>query len=521
MSRHSRQPSLGRPFLVLAALLAAGACSRPEEAPAPGEPATELTAEQAAEALGGVPYLSDQEGPSLIVPDEFTDMWETWTGDLDGIVQRRLLRVLVSYNSTNYYVDRGQQGGIAYEMFRLLEKELNRRFATGALPIDVLFIPVTRDRLLPALIDGHGDIAAASLTVTDARRQVVDFSAPLARGVREVVVSGPGAAPLGRIEDLAGDDVFVRVSSSYAESLAGLSAGFRERGLDPVEVVPVDERLETEDILEMVSAGVFSYTVADDYLARLWAQVLEGIEIHPELAIAENRDIAWALRKASPQLKGFVDEFLRTHRAGTLTGNVILNRYLESPRRIRNPGSETDVERFRSMVGLFQKYGDRYGFNWLLLAAQAYQESRLDQSMRSPAGAVGVMQLLPSTARDPNVNIHDITALENNIHAGAKYLRFILDRYFEDADMDDVDRHLFAFASYNAGPARVAGLRREAAAIGLDPNQWRDNVEVVAAREVGREPVQYVANILKYYFAYRLVVERSLGQSAARRAATG
>jgi membrane-bound lytic murein transglycosylase MltF len=503
------------PRVALAVLLASVACSRPEEPPG------ELTADHVAEALGGVPHGGTQKGPSLIVPDEFADVWETWTGDLDGIVRRRVLRVLVTHSSTHYYVDRGRQGGILYEMFRLLEKDLNRRFQTGALSIDVLFIPVERDRLISALLEGHGDIAAAALTVTEARLKLVDFSLPVARGVEEVVVSGPGVTGLNRVEDLSGRKVHVRPSSSYAESLEALNATLREQGLDPVEIVPVDERLETEDVLEMVNAGVFSITVVDDYLANLWGQVLDGIRVHRDVAVGSGRSIAWALRRGSPKLKAVVDEFLRGHRAGTLTGNVILNRYLRRADRITNPGDEEDLERFRSMVGLFEKYGEQYGLEWLFLVAQAYQESGLDNSRRSPRGAVGVMQLLPSTAGDPNVNVSDVHILENNVHAGAKYLRFILDRYFASEEMDNFNRHLFALAAYNAGPARVRALRREAAQMGLDPNRWLDNVEVVAARRVGREPVQYVANILKYYFAYRLLAERSLGRSAARKAAEG
>ena len=323
------------------------------------------------------------------------------------------------------------------------------------------------------------------------------------------------------LDDLSGLSVYVRLSSSYAESLEALNADFRERGLEQVTVVPVDERLEDEDVLDMVNAGVFPISVVDDYYADLWARVLDDLRVHRDVAVGVGGDIAWAIRPGSPRLKGFLDQFLRTHRAGTLTGNVILNRYLREARKITNPVGDEEMERFRSMVGLFEKYGEQYDLNWLLLVAQAYQESGLDQSRRSPRGAVGVMQLLPSTARDPNVGIADIETLENNIHAGARYLRFILDRYFGDEGIDEYERHLFAFAAYNAGPARVAGLRRRAAQAGLDPNRWMDNVEVVAARELGREPVEYVANIVKYYFAYRLVAERSLDQDAARSAAEG
>jgi membrane-bound lytic murein transglycosylase MltF len=142
------------------------------------------------------------------------------------------------------------------------------------------------------------------------------------------------------------------------------------------------------------------------------------------------------------------------------------------------------------------------------MAAQAYQESGLDQSKKSHAGAIGVMQLLPSTAADRNVNISGIQKLENNIHAGTKYMRFIVNRYYQDEPMDDVNKMLFAFAAYNAGPAKVIRLRKKAAAMGLNPNVWFHNVEVTASKVIGRETVQYVSNIYKYYIAYRMITEQ-------------
>ena len=303
--------------------------------------------------------------------------------------------------------------------------------------------------------------------------------------------------------------VYVRASSAFFESLGDLNASFARQGLDPVQVQPVSEDLETEDILELTNAGVYPITVADSFMVDLWSQALKDIRPHPDVAVKRGTRIGWAVRKESPKLKAFLNEFVKTHKQGTLIGNILINRYFKKPDWITHPGNERDAERFRSMVDLFRKYGEQYGFDHLMITAQAYQESRLDQSVKSPVGAIGVMQMLPATARDKNVGIPDITVLESNIHAGAKYMRFILDRYFKDAEMDDLNRHLFAFASYNAGPARIAGLQRKAQQKGLDPNVWRGNVEVIAAQEIGRETVTYVANILKYYAAYKLVEERS------------
>lgn len=499
-------PSLTALSLLLAVL--ACACSkgpRPEAIPGGADPAADT---------------ASSDPKSLFeLPEALAGRTLAWTGDLDGMLERRALRLLVAYNSTHYYVDRAEQGGVSFEAGRLLEQEINRRFKTGARHVTVFLIPVTRDRLLPALEAGLGDVVAANLTITPAREAAVDFTDPVATGVSEVLVAGPGEpAPVVSLDDLSGRQVHVRASSSFAESLRALNERFAEEGRRAVEIVPVDERLESEDILELVDAGVLPMTVVDDHVARLWSQIYTNLRVNPALALRADDRIGWAFRKGSPKLARFLNEFVRRNRAGTLTGNVIVNRYLRDAQRITNPGSPRDLQRFRSTVALFQKYAKQYDFDWLLLTAQAYQESRLDQSKKSRAGAIGVMQVLPRTARD--IGIHDVQKLENNIHAGAKYLRFILDNYFKDAPMDLIDRHLFAFASYNAGPARIAGLRAKAKRLGLDPNKWRGNVEVVVAREIGRETVQYVANILKYYIAYTRFAAVGREKSEAKQAVT-
>jgi len=204
-------------------------------------------------------------------------------------------------------------------------------------------------------------------------------------------------------------------------------------------------------------------------------------------------------------LKAFLSDFAQEHRQGTLLGNIVLQRYLSSADYIVNPAAHR--VRFDEVYPIFEEFAPQYDFDPLMLVAQAYQESGLDQSSVSRAGAVGIMQLLPSTAADPNVGIPDISRVEDNVHAGTKYLRFLLDRYFADEPLEPLDEHLFGFASYNAGAARVARLRAEAAEQGLDPDVWFRNVELIAARRIGRETVQYVSNIYKYYLAYSRIEE--------------
>ena len=213
-------------------------------------------------------------------------------------------------------------------------------------------------------------------------------------------------------------------------------------------------------------------------------------------------------RKGTPVFLRLVNDFVGTHRIGTTYGNVVFNRYFRDTDRLHNPTAAAELKKFRAVVQYFQKYGTKYDMDWILISAQGYQESQLDQSRRSRAGAVGVMQIKPSTARDKNIGINNVRTIDGNIHAGTKYLRFMMDRYFADAPMDRLNKGLFALASYNAGPARVAGLRAKAKAMGLNENVWFRNVEVVAARQIGRETVDYVSNIYKYYTAYKAVAER-------------
>jgi len=496
-------PSLRPPLVVLALVLVAGlgACDR-----APG-PAAEKSA-------GATPAPSDTEsappGPAAV---------GTWTDDFDGMRDRRLVRMLVAYSKTFYFIDKGTQRGSTYELGMLLEKALNAGTKDRARPIRVVFIPTSRDQLLPALAAGRGDIAAANLTITPERLELVDFSAPIAGDVSEILVTPAGTTAPASAEGLSGAKVHVRRSSSYYSSLVRLNTRLKALGKAPVEIVPADENLEDEDILEMVNAGLIPATIVDSHIATFWKQIFETIELHPDVRVREGGEVAWAIRKDSPQFKQVVDAFIAKNRKGSATGNDILNRYLKSTKWVKNATADADMKRLREVTDLFKKYSDQYGFDWLLVAAQGYQESGLDQSTRSRVGAIGVMQVMPATARDRNVNIPNIHELEPNIHAGVKYLRFMVNEYFDEPGIDRVNRHLFAFASYNAGPNRIQRLRRVAADEGLDPNKWFNNVEVVVAREVGRETVQYVSNIYKYYLAYKLVVEQTREREAAKKSA--
>jgi membrane-bound lytic murein transglycosylase MltF len=429
-----------------------------------------------------------------------------WTGDLDVLTAHRAIRVLVPYSKTLYFVDYGgTQRGLCYDFMRAFEDALNQKLARGNLRIHAVFVPVSRDRLLPLLISGQGDVVAANLTVTPARAQQVDFVTPVAEGVQEIIVTGPGAPPLHSLDDLSGKEVYVQPTSSYYESLTRINDGFRARRMAPIRLRNAPGHFETEDILEMANAGLVKVAVADDYLAKFWKEIYPNITLHPDLVVRAQGDIAFAVRKNSPKLKAELDAFTRTHRVGTLFGNVDLQKYLQQTRWARNATTTDEVRKFDTLVSLFRRYGDQYEIDWLLMAAQGYQESQLDQTRRSEAGAIGVMQLTPATGAQMDVG--DIHELEANIHAGIKYVRFMVDTYYSDDQLDNLNKVLFAIASYNAGPNRIRELRKEAAARQLNPNIWFDNVERVASERIGRETVQYVSNIYKYYIAYTLAQE--------------
>jgi membrane-bound lytic murein transglycosylase MltF len=431
---------------------------------------------------------------------------QPWTGDLPGMIERRVIRVLVPYSRTLYFVDLGgTQRGMSYDFMHAFEDSYNSSSGRGNLRVHVVFIPVSRARLLPLLIAGQGDVAAANLTITAERLKAVDFVTPVAHDVRELIVTGPGAPALATLDDLAGKNIYVSRATSYYDSLVTLNQRFRQRGLSPMRLREAPGNFETEDILEMANAGLVNIVVADGYIAKLWRQVYPNIKVREDLVVHQNGDIAFAIRKHSPQLKAQLDAFTRTHGQGTEFGNVTLQKYLGQTRWVQNATSEEEMKKFNTLVELFQKYGKQYDIDWLLMAAQGYQESQLDQGRHSAAGAIGIMQVMPATG--DKLQVGDITQLEPNIHAGVKYIRYIVDQYYKDEPMDALNKVLFAFASYNAGPARVRALRSEAKSLGLDPNIWFDNVERVAAYRIGRETVQYVANIYKYYIAYTLVQE--------------
>ncbi|WP_053572831.1 MltF family protein [Caballeronia cordobensis] len=439
-----------------------------------------------------------------------------WRGDFDAMLERRMIRVLVPFSRTLYFNDRGHERGLTADFVRDFERFINRTYADhlGKRPITVVMIPTTRDRLLPGLDSGIGDIAAGNLTVTDDRLKQADFvTAHELKPTRELVLTGPKSPALSKLDDLSGKTVHVRRSSSYYESLNTLNTRFKQAGKPPMHLVQLPDALEDEDAMEMLNVGLLQILVVDDWKARMWAQMLPQIKVHESIAVREGGIVGWAIRKQSPQLKEVISNFYENFISKQSVAQVRLKQYMQGIRQIHNNAESTELKRFRQTVVLFEKYGHQYSFDPLMLAAQGFQESQLNQEAKSRVGAVGIMQLMPATGKE--LNVGNIRVTESNIHAGAKYLDQLMTRYFQDAHFSEVDRPLFAFASYNAGPGNIAKMRKEAASRGLDPDVWFNNVEIVVAEKIGIETTTYVRNIYKYYASYRLLKEAQAKRSRA------
>ena len=438
------------------------------------------------------------------------DVWpalsEPRLGDLDEMVARGEIRVLTTFTLGSYFIDKGKQRGTVYEMSRILEEYARKNLGAEARRLKITIIPVRRDQLLPHLVAGHGDIAFANLTITPGRRQVVDFSYPFTDEVKEYLVTAPGQPDVNSMEELAGKEIVVPAASSYFESIVAANRELIQAGHQPIRISVSDPRLEIEDLVEMMDSDLLPMTVADSHRMTLWTQVFQKVKVHEDIVFRENASIALAMRKQSPELKQFLDGFVRENRVGTLVTNMLLTQFTEYTGWVKPALERNPFRRFEQLAGLFRTYGSQYDFDWLMLASFAYQESGFDQDARSHVGAVGVMQVMPSTAADRRVDISDIDELENNVHAGTKYLSVLRGHYFDDDDLDPTERMLFTMAGYNAGPNRINRMRREAESRGLDPNVWFNNVELVVAAKVGREPINYVNNIYRYYIVYKSAV---------------
>ena len=437
-----------------------------------------------------------------------------WKGDFDQMLERRVIRVAVPYSRSLYYIDKGHERGITADMMRDFEQFLNKKYAKQLRkrPLTVYLTATTRDQLLSRVVHGTADIAAGNLTQTERREEIVDFVlSPLI--VRELLVTGSKSPPVASLDELSGKRLHVRKATSYYESVLALNQRLARAGKKPVEIAQLPDALEDEDKLEMLNAGLLEFVVVDDWKAKMWAQVLPKIKVREDLVLRPAGRIGFAIREKSPRLAAEIAEFYEKEVKPDLSS--LMAKYYKRVKQIANNTDGAEWKRFEATTRLFEKYGARYGFDPLMLAAQGFQESRLRQEARSPVGAIGVMQLMPATGRD--LSVGDITRVEPNIHGGAKYMDHLISNYFPDAKFSEANRTLFAFASYNAGPGNISKMRKEAIRRGLDPDKWFNNVEIVVSEKIGLETTTYVRNIYKYYVAYRLTLAAQDATRNARR----
>ena len=446
-----------------------------------------------------------QSSASLELPINF----ERRVGDLDGMVKRRQIRVLVIPSRSGFFYDKGQPHGIYYEAFDEFQRFVNSKYKSGSLKINVTYLPVRIEQLEQALLQGMGDVIGFPLIVTPERQQVALLTTPIDRDVKQVIVTGPKLSQIKTLEDLSGKEVYANPLTVYYENLQRLSESLQKAGKPPILIKAADPNLNDEDMLEMVNAGLIPATVTLSIRANFWSKIFTHLTVHSDIVVKEEGQLAWATRKDSPHLRELLDEFIKGRAVGTSFGNTLVRRYTQNTKWVRDSTSTEEMAKFQAYVRYFQKYAAEYNFDYLMLVAQGYQESLLDQSRKNPSGAVGIMQVIPKNAAAPPISIPSVDTAQSNIEAGAKMLRNIADTYFNDPKLDALNKTLMVFASYNAGPNRIAHLRKQASKEGLDPNQWFGNVELVVAKEVGQETVQYVSNIYKYYIAYKLTLEQS------------
>lgn len=430
---------------------------------------------------------------------------ETTTGDFDGMLKRRLIRILVVPSKTFFFLDKGESFGLTAEAGRHLEKWINQRHQKGPYKINVALVPTARAHILEDLRNGKGDIAAGTLTITAERSAIVDFTQPWVKDVKEILVTGPSAPSIATISDLGGRDVTVRKSSSYYTHLVALNDRLKKEKQKAIKLIAADENLEDEDLLQMVSAGLLPWVVVDAHTAKLWSRIFKGISLREDLAVNEGGEIAWAIRKNSPLLQRELNEFISSNRKVT---SDLISYYIYDGKPVRNALAPDQTKKFAELVALFRKYGEQYKIDPYMLAAQGYQESAFNQQLRMKSGAVGVMQMMPKTAKE-ELGMNDIvTRAEDNIHSAAKYLRYLSEKYLNDPAITEREKVLLVLAAYNAGPGSLKRFREKARQDGFDPNVWFGNVEYGAAAIVGQETVQYIGNIHKYYFVYSTILSQ-------------
>jgi len=425
--------------------------------------------------------------------------------DLPSLLKKRIIKVLVVNHPAYYFIYQSRPRGFAYDMMREYEKHLNRKyFKNTKLKLNILFIPVPSSQIINLLAQGYGDIAIGPLMTPLRQQNQVTHTEPIYTNNQLLLVSHDSTIEYKDIKQLSGKEIWIRRNSIYHQQLDIINQQLFQLKRQPIYINIVADELEDYELLDMVDNKQIFMTMISNHGLRLWQKLYKNIKLHPRLVIGNNIPSTWAVRNHTPQLTRSLNQFIHKHKKGTKIGNILHRRYLVSHRWLSKVIHQQFEKRYLETEKIIKKYAEQYEFDWQLILAQAYQESRLNQKAISHRGAVGVMQILPSTANEPYVNIKNINNVDSNIHAGVKYLHFMKQRYFSHKNIAKLDSLLLSFAAYNAGPAKLIQLRKRALKEGLNPNIWFNNVEKIAAETIGKETVNYVNNIYKFYITYLL-----------------
>lgn len=456
------------------------------------------------------PSLALSAESKEISPSITKRIQQPFWGDLDILRERRIIRVLVSYNRTNFFTTSKGNRGVEYDLLQAYENFLNRGPLRQHYLTQLIFIPVASQNVINYLIAGKGDIAAAGITIIPELATMVDFTKPYIKDIQSILVSSKDSYPITTMADLSGKQVVVVAESSHIIHLQEANQLLGTLGLPAIEIIQANPLLEYEDLLDMINAGIYQYTVTNNHIAKIWQKILPNIQVHQNIVFHRDGKIGWAINKNTPKLKKSLNSFIHSYaKQGRLLGNITYNRYFESTYWIRKPLTHDFLQKATCLEDYFRLYADFYGFDWHLIAAIAYQESRFNQAKTSNRGAVGIMQIKPSTANESYVNIKNIDQVENNIHAGVRYLTFLRDHFFSREEFSEEETLNFTLAAYNAGAGRVRQMQRAARKAGLNPYKWFYNVEIVARRVIGHETVNYVSSIQKNQIFFQMSEELS------------
>lgn len=424
----------------------------------------------------------------------------THTDDLDGIRKRKVLRILLRNNASSYFLYRGELMGFEYEMAKAFAK-------ANKLRLEVI-VPDTHEQLLEWLAAGKADMAAGFLEPLESRKQMgISFSRPYHFTSKHIVVHKDN--PIEKVEDLFGKTVHLRQSSAYWEALSELNQQLGGR----IRMIPVDEDTETESLIQKVASKEIEITMADEHVLDL--ELTAGVEVKSAFVVGEEHPSSVAIRQNNPKLLKALNGFIKKNYKG-LVYNVLYKKYFKSPRLIKKVALERSKilkeGKLSPYDNITRRYAEEYGFDWRLITAQMYQESRFDPKAKSYAGAKGLLQVMPKTAK--SMGFKNLEKPEIGIHAGIKYMDWVRNRF--DNDLPFAERMWLTLASYNAGYGHVADARRLAKKQGLDPDVWFGNVEqamlLLSKKKYykkarhgyvrGREPVNYVSNIRQRFDAY-------------------